>query len=84
MNRRIANVSVCAGALITLGFGSGSALAKECRDAAGKVFSCPVPLVMKSNRCVSLRTSQPTQCHGPEAVPVVKGPIAGQPTKKPG
>ena len=84
MNRVIVYGSICTGALMLLGFAADPALAKQCRDAAGKVVSCPVPLVTKSNRCVSLKTSQPTKCHGPEAVPVVKGPIAGDPNKKPG
>ncbi len=83
MNRRMASGSIFGAALMILGLAVDPALAKECRDAVGKVVSCHVPLVAKSNRCVSLRTSQPTQCHGPEAVPVVKGPVAGQPTKKP-
>lgn len=76
-----ASASVCVGVMIVIA-AAGPALAKGCRDATGKIVPCP-PLVTKSNRCVSLKTSQPTKCHGPEAVPIVKGPVAGAPTKKP-
>lgn len=77
------NRSLCVGALMLGVFLTNPALAKDCRDATGKAVACP-PVVTKSNRCVSLKTSQPTKCHGPEAVPVVKGPVAGVRTKKSG
>lgn len=65
-------------------FAADPALAKECRDAAGNVTRCPAPPAPTGDHCVSLRTSQRVKCRDPEAVPVVKGAVAGVPAKKPG
>ena len=84
MGGRIAKTLLPAGALIVLAFAADPALAKQCRDAAGKLIGCPAPLVNKGDNCVSLKTSQRTKCGGPEAAPLVKGAVAGVPPKKPG
>ncbi len=84
MGRRMAKTLLSTGALILMAIAATPALAKQCRDAAGKVVNCRPPLVTKGNNCVNLRTSQRTKCGGPDALPTVKGPVAGEPNKKPG
>ena len=84
MAGRMAKLLLLVAALMLAAFSADPALAKQCRDAAGKLVNCPSPLVTKGNHCVDLRTSRRTKCGGPDAVPTVNGPVAGQPNKKPG
>jgi hypothetical protein len=76
-------LALCAGALMIAALVADPALAKTCRDAAGKAIVCHSTLVTKGNHCVNLRTNERAKCGGPEAVPTVEAPVAGDKAKPP-
>jgi len=83
MGKRTVQILFSAGMLGVMAWAAAPAQAKSCH-VAGKVVSCPSPPPKTRAHCMNLRTSQPTKCDGPDALPAAKGPVAGKPVKTPG